>query len=427
MKNELGFKELSDALLIKTISMMVEFLDNNDHDFLQFIGGLSLLSSCKVEEVLQSKLKNIVKLKLQNNVLYNELEKLPDIFTDDSSLSKTNIKNFLCAELSHNILYKVAFFKKIEHQTKYNHWGVIYLYQYLLELDLNNFENWIKKTERYDLKIVFINMLSNSSLNANIGISNLDNSNMGILQAFYALSMYNLEPSSNTILYNHLESVDISSLLKTNFSNKNKCIICLTFIIRKYRLDLLDKLNSSNELNEDLDQLIKYGYEFSEKDLKTVSNDSLCFKMFQKIKDCDRRQNCMKAILESLFTKSNNPEVTILDTNINDSKLLGLICIELNSCEKLVKSFEKEVEKLSFPYTFCRLKSWETRVTYLFFSLIGIYVYKINKNEEFNNYIELFNSIKYEKQHYYDRAMSEFVEKMSSKKINYFSQIIFVD
>lgn len=56
-----------------------------------------------------------------------------------------------------------------------------------------------KKTKRIDFKVIFLNFLFNHIQNENIDVDKLKDASLGIIQSFYVLVTYGLEPNSHNV------------------------------------------------------------------------------------------------------------------------------------------------------------------------------------------------------------------------------------
>lgn len=123
---------------------------------------------------------------------------------------------------------------------------IIYLYTLLLKLDLKNFEIWIKKTKRIDFKVIFLNFLFNHIQNENIDVDKLKDASLGIIQSFYVLVTYGLEPNSHNVWSR--QSKNIEEILNSPLAEKVKFLTILKYITKKYCGTSLKKLDQDENL-----------------------------------------------------------------------------------------------------------------------------------------------------------------------------------
>lgn len=214
MENEFGLKELSELVNINDFKKVISILDKGKGTLIQFVGALSLLAYQQKNYNDEQKLKEILKRKYLSNI-YTSLEEIHLFPKKIFSISEKDINRILKLELSDEAISYVAYSEKTRIEPPTRYWGVIYLFCFLLELDLMNFEKWIQKTKNIDFKIIFLNILSYYIYNENIELTNLDHAHIGLIQAFYAICSYGLEPNSANVWSRQAE--DISNILNCKY------------------------------------------------------------------------------------------------------------------------------------------------------------------------------------------------------------------
>ena len=183
--------------------------------------------------------------------------------------------------------------------------------------------------------------------------------------------------------------MDINLLFKSNLPDRSKFIIYLQYITKKYHGLNLKELQEHNEFEKDIDKFNEFDYNYSKEeffDFINIYYSGIGFKIIQTIQNGEKKQ----LFLENLQNKLLNylSKERLIDHNIEYANLLGYISIELNYCQNLETIFNKKYKELSFPYSFCKVKNWDEQVVFMFYLLIGLYVYKKTNNEEFVEYVE---------------------------------------
>lgn len=386
LTNELGINELFQIFPENILDTTLNYIENNKISLMQFIGILSLLehTNNKYEECYP-KLKQYLKINFLKNI-YTELENIKPIFTNSENISSENIQELLEANLSKDLINQVAYTETITLKQSFSHNGLYYLFHFLLELDLCNFETWIKNTQRLDFKIIFLNTVLCDYTNSNIILDNLDNAQIGIVQAFYSLRRFQIDKMCRNV---YCKNEDINLLFKSNLPDRSKFIIYLQYITKKYHGLNLKELQEHNEFEKDIDKFNEFDYNYSEEeffDFINIYYSRIGFKIIQIIQNGEKKQ----LFLENLQNKLLNYLSTarLIDHNIDYANLLGYISIELNYCQNLETIFNKKYKELSFPYSFCKVKNWDEQVVFMFYLLIGLYVYKKTMNKKFAEYIE---------------------------------------
>lgn len=391
LTNELGIEELFDGMAENSLKNAVIFLESNNVSVLQFIGTLSLFAHTHEPfSQYRDRLKSILANKFLDKI-YAELDKTQALFENAEAFSAEALQNLFDAKLSNELIREVAFTEISMPREGISFWGLKYLFPLLLEIDLVNFENWIKATPRLDLKIAFLDTIFSSITNRYIIIDNLDGANLGILQAFYALSRFNIERQCRNV---YLVEENISLLFTTNLSNRSKFVIYLKYITGKYHGQKLNDLEST-EIDAEIDRFTELGYDFSKEELFGATGmyySIICFKIIQRIQNADKKQLFLETLLANLIKHLSWQGFKAYE--IDYANLLGYVSLELEQCNTIEKAFEKEYKELSFPYSFCKIKNWSDRVGYMFGLLIGIYVYKKQNIEDFKPYIEKFKFIR---------------------------------
>lgn len=395
LMNELGLSELIEGMTAPTIDSAIKYISNNTISVIQFIGFLSLFAHTTDKSYYDyiEKIEEIFNKRLLHKNIYNELEKIDIIYSNIDNIEKDEIQKLLDESLSNNILHIVAIHEPIKLKSNFNYYGLNYLFPLLINNDRINFENWIKTSKRIDFKILFLNQLFSYHYNRNIDITKIENSDMGLLQALWALSNFKLIHICRNVYL--AEELDITSLFNSKISDKNKFIIYLQYIINKYHGRNLKELNKTIELDTEIDKFSSIDYDYTKEDLIDITGSYysiLCFKIIQNCKNQEKKGLFLKELQKILLAYLEHQE--FIQHSIDYAKLLGLIAIERSDCEDLEKLFDKEYKELSFPYSFFKIRNWSQRVVFLFYLLIGIKTYKNNVNQDITNYIEKFNFIK---------------------------------
>lgn len=385
LTNELGINELFQIFPENILDTTLNYIENNKISLMQFIGILSLLEHThnKYQECYP-KLKQYLKINLLKNI-YTELENIKPIFTNIEKISPENIQELLESNLSKDLINQVAYTEMITLKQSFSHSGLYYLFHLLLELDLSNFENWIKNTQRLDFKIIFLNTILGDYTNSDIILDNLDNAQLGIVQAFYSLRRFQIDKMCRNV---YCKNEDINLLFKSNLPARSKFIIYLQYITTKYHGLNLKELQEHKDFDNDIDMFKEINYNFTEKELFDFINiyySIIGFKIIQKIHNEEKKQLFLEKLQNKLLDYLSKER--FIDLNIDYANLLGFISIELNYCQNLETIFNKKYKELSFPYSYCKVKNWEEQVIYMFYLLIGLYIYKKNNKEEFITYI----------------------------------------
>lgn len=413
LNNELGFAELTECFFIENTEEFIDYIKKYNLPLIQVVGGLSFLAHTKKSSEHFLSLKKILNSKLSKEV-YRELEVFPPLFQDDSYIDDASVQSLLEQELSISLIHSVAFTTPCGCEHKKTYWGLIYLFIILLDIDLPNFEIWLIKTKRKDMKIVFLDLIFSHIQNCSINLDGLDNSKMGILQSFYALCMYGLEPNSHNVWSR--QSSNISSLFECNLSPKNKFIIYLKFITQKYHGYDLIKLDNDTEIEGLLKNLHSIKYNFTEAELIEATGiyySAICLKIIQAMdKSNQNKSTFFESFMDRIVNYLKSRDI-FNDYDVIQSHLLGRTSLEICSITKLETLFNKEYKELSFPYSFCLEKKWQQRISFCFHLLIGIYVYKKTKNEDVSEYLKKFNFIKVGTHHYFNEKIVELLKNMN--------------
>ena len=390
MENEFGLKELSELVDINDFKKVISILDKGKGTLIQFIGALSLLAYQQKNYNDEQKLKEILKRKYLSNI-YTSLEEIHLFPKKIFSISEKDINRILKLELSDEAISYVAYLGKTNIESPTRYWGVIYLFCFLLELDLMNFEKWIQKTKNIDFKIIFLNILSYYIYNENIELKNLDHAHIGLIQAFYAICSYGLEPNSANVWSRQAE--DISNILNCNLSEKNKFYIYLRFIFQEFRISSISTLEKDRVLKKRIKEILSIKYKFLKEDL--IIENCYSWPLAFLILKCSKRNDktdFFTFLAEKIMYFFNTRN--LLDSFIPYSFLLGMIMCEIDSISIVEKKFNSLYKRLSFPYTFCKNKKWEKEMTSLFYLLLSIIYYKKKKKEPCDEYIKKFSELR---------------------------------
>lgn len=103
---------------------------------------------------------------------------------------------------------------------------------------------------------IFLNFLFNHIQNENIDVDKLKDASLGIIQSFYVLVTYGLEPNSHNVWSR--QSKNIEEILNSPLAEKVKFLTILKYITKKYCGTSLKKLDQ----DKNLPQLIKLLYSF---------------------------------------------------------------------------------------------------------------------------------------------------------------------
>lgn len=393
--NEIGISELIEKISVETVDSAFDYIKNNDINLLQFIGFLSLFAHTTEKSYYDyvRDINKILKIKLLNKNIYNEIEKLDIIYSAMEDIDINQIQKLFDDNLSGDVLQIVANHEPINLKPNFNLFGINYLFSLLINNDRINFEYWIKATKRIDFKIVFLNLLFSYNYNKNINIKNIEESNIPLLQAFWALSNFDLINYCRNIYLP--EAQDISYLFNSKISDRNKFVLYLQYITNKYHGKKLQELDENIELNRELEKFTEINYDYTKEDLLNNTGtyySILCFKIIQRSKNQEKRELLLQELQKIIINYLKRQE--FVQHNIDYANLLGLIAIESKDCQYIEKSFEKEYKELSFPYSFCKVKGWSQRVVFMFYLLVGINMYKKYNKQNSNDYIEKFNFIK---------------------------------
>lgn len=406
LNNELGFAELPEKIITKNTEDIFCYLQKETLSLIQFIGILSIFAHKHISNKYFFIASEILEKRYLSNI-YIELEKIPELFKDPPLIAYEDIQKFFEDDFSLSLVHNLAFSEQIKLNTSKSIWGIIYLYILLLKLDLKNFEIWIKKTKRIDFKIIFLNLLFNHIQNENIDTDKLDYASLGILQSFYVLTTYGLEPNSHNVWSR--QSKNIGKILNSPLAEKVKFLTILKYITKKYHGIPLKKLDQDENLPQLIELLYATNYNFTWDDLffpMGIYYSSLCFRIIQSLPETDSNKvNYYEKLLDKIIHHLKTE--MFHEYNLDYANLIGRISTEISSLEKLESLFKKEYQQLSFPYSFCKIKNWHERISFCFYLLVGIYIYKKNNNEEFNTYIDKFRFIKPEKHHYFDKRIEE--------------------
>lgn len=410
LTNELGINELIQGFPETILNTSLNYIKNNKISFVQFIGILSLFDYINNKnEEHYPKLKEYFKYNFLKDI-YIELEKIKPIFKNIENISSKEIQELLESQLSKDLINQVAYSEIITLKQNYAHRGIYNLFYLLLEIDLSNFENWIIKTTRTDFKIIFLNTIFCCYTNSNVVLDSLDKSNIGIIQAFYALRRFKIDKMCRNIDCSN-ENIDL--LFETNLSKKNKFIIYLQYITKKYHGLKLKQLEEHNEFEKDINKFNEFDYNYTEEeffDFINVYYSRIGFKIIQTIQNEEKKQIFFKKFQNRLLNYLSKER--FIDNNIDYANLIGFAALELNSCDNLEKIFNTKYKKLSFPYSFCKIKDWDEQVVFMFYLLIGLYIYKKTKNEDFHACIENLNFVIGDIKCFTIKNFNEYIEQM---------------
>ena len=339
LTNELGINELFQIFPENILDTTLNYIENNKISLMQFIGILSLLEHThnKYQECYP-KLKQYLKINFLKNI-YTEFENLKPIFTNSENISSENIQELLEANLSKDLINRVAYTETITLKQSFSHNGLYYLFHFLLDLDLSNFENWIKNTQRLDFKIIFLNTILCDYTNSDIILDNLDNAQLGIVQAFYSLRRFQIDKMCRNV---YCRNEDINLLFKSNLPARSKFIIYLQYITTKYHGLNLKELQEHKDFDNDIDMFKEINYNFTEKELFDFINiyySIIGFKIIQKIHNEEKKQLFLEKLQNKLLDYLSKER--FIDLNIDYANLLGFISIELTYCQNLETIFNR--------------------------------------------------------------------------------------
>lgn len=408
--NEFGIDELFSGNSEILLENLINDINTHKIGLIQFIGILSLFEhSFNKYEEYYPKLKKYFETNFLNNI-YNQLESFKPIFKNIENVSVKEIQSLLEAKLSNDLIAQVAYTERITLQQNFSYSGICHLFNLLFEYDLHNFENWIKNTQRTDFKIIFLNNIFGCYKNRYIKIDNLDTSQLGIVQAFYALSRFQIDKMCRNVYCNN---ENITLLFNTNLPERSKFVIYLQYITKKYHGLNSQKINGHEDFENDIKKFKNINYDYTEDELFNVTGvyySLIGFKIILQLEDNNKKQLFLEKLQNKLLVYLSKER--FIGSNIDYANLLGFIAIELKTCSNLEKYFNKKYRELSFPYSFCKIKNWEEQVVYMFYLLIGLFVYKKTNNQEFKNYVQNLKFIIGNIKCYTIKDFDEYIEQM---------------
>jgi len=410
IKNELGLNELIFSITDDIINSAILFLNTNESSLIKYIGALSLLPYNNCNQKYIEEFKKILQNRFLQNI-YKELEELQPIFSNLTNISSDEISNILNEPLSGKLILNITYSNKIDISNgNNNYWGIIYLFKYLISLDLNNFEDWIKKTTRLDFKIIFLNIIYYHVYYSDLNISNLDNSKIGVLQAFYALNSYEIDNHYPSFISNFK---DINGIFTSSLTNRSKFIIYLKYIISKYHGKKSDYFINNIEANNIIDKLLLIDYEFTNDEFFAylpVYYSPIYLTILNKMQCTDKRQKLLRLLFNEVFKDLQNG---FAKYNIDHAIILGDIAVLLNDFNLIEKPFKKEFKELSFPYSFCKIKNYSNRVGFMFNILLSIYTY-CNKKKSIKEYLDDFNFIWQDKELWFEKDINPILADLNN-------------
>ena len=221
------------------------------------------------------------------------------------------------------------------------------------------------------------------------------------------LVTYGLEPNSHNVWSR--QSKNIEEILNSPLAEKVKFLTILKYITKKYCGTSLKKLDQDKNLPQLIKLLYATNYNFTWDDLMVstgIRESCIYYRIIQLLPETNTNKvNYFEKLLEKILNYLKAE--MFQEYNLDYAELIGRISTEISSLEKLEALFKKEYKQLSFPYSFCKIKNWQERISFCLYLLVGIYIYKKNNNEEFNTYIDKFRFIKSEKHHYFDQRIEE--------------------
>lgn len=354
----------------------------------RYIDALSFLPYISEDNKNCIRLKKILKEKYLHNI-YKQIEKI-DLFSD-FSIKDENVERLFDVELSDEAIYYVAYSERSLMRMPVTPWGMIYLFSFLLELDLKRFEKWIRETKRNDFKFIFLTILCNYIYNEGLDIKKLDKSRIGLIQAFYAVGSYGLEPNSANSWSRKAE--DISKILNCNLSRKNKFYIYYRFLIQEYGKYDINELLKKRDLKNRIKEIISIKYKFLKNDIVREDRSSW-FLAFLILKHSKRKDKIDFFVFLAKKIISFFNAQDFLEAFIPYSSLLGMIMFEIGSISMVENKFNSLYKRLSFPYTFCKNRRWDMDMTFLFYLFLAIIVYKKKKKEKCDEYIKKFSELR---------------------------------
>lgn len=376
----------------------------------QYIDVLSFLPYVSENNKICIKLKKILKEKYLHNI-YKQIEKI-DLFSD-FPIKDENIERLFDIELSDETISYVAYSERSLTRISVTPWKIIYLFTFLLDLDLKRFEKWIRGTKRTDFKFIFLTILCNYNYNAFLNLKNLDKSRIGLIQAFYAVGSYGLEPNSANSWSRKAE--DISNILNCNLSRKNKFYIYYRFLIQEFGKYDINDLWKKIDLKKRIKEIISIKYKFLEKDIVREDRFSW-FLAFLILKHSKRKDKIdfFAFLAEKIISFFNAQD--FLEAFIPYSSLLGMIMFEIGSISLVENKFNSLYKRLSFPYTFCKNRRWDKDMTFLFYLFLAIIVYKKKMKETCDEYIMKFSELRSYGRFYIYDSMDNALKKFLNSK-----------
>lgn len=416
LNNELGYAELLEGTFIYQFEILFKESKSLNPDLLQLIGKLAFLAySSDTKKNIQylEKFKTCIESYYLPQKVYEELEKLPNIFTDINHISETEINQFFVEPFSAKLISEIAYYEFSKPETIKSHYGLNYLFIILLEVDLHAFEIWLTKTNRTDLKIIFLNLLSSDISKGGINIDKLEKSNIGIIQTFYAYCKFELEPLRRRRCI-HPPS-HISTLFSSSLSNEHKCIIFLEFITNQYRMNTYEQLSNDKKFLENLEYFDKL--DINSNDF-IIKKDSDLVPVYLKLiqTNNNKKLDKIKLLQELVNNLIENMEISShsFDYDKDNAMLLGKISLEMGSCETLENRFEKEFKILSFPYSFCKIKNWTKKMEFCFKLFSGLCIYKKTKGEDVTLLIDKVRLLLSGKHHLDYDEMEKYIQKIEN-------------
>ena len=385
------FKKLTDTKPEVVLTNLIKkFNSRRNIKLIKYVEALSLLSHIRNEKIFKYQLIKILKTKLLNNI-YNKLEDLPSTF-DEINIDISEIDSLINSELSYKLIDNIAK-TEININKNYKYYGIRNLFQYLLEIDLQNFEKFISETNRDDFKIIFVSILLSIFPILEDIYKNWDKATLGILQAYYANIYYNNNP--HYWQFNLNKNKEINTILKTNLPNKSKFIIYLKYIIQKYHGKKFTNLLKDSEIDNLVNNLLSIDYNFTCEELFAqypVFYSSIYLIIIDNVSDKKKQYEFASFLYEKLINciEKNNSEYYV--QYIEYANILGDLTIIMNNFDKLDKLFNQNYKQLLFPYSFCKRQDWNEKILLLLYILISIKI--VYDGNDISNYLHKFKEVK---------------------------------
>lgn len=369
----------------------------------------SFLAYSNIERLYDSLLEII---NSYSNILISQLDKkIPELEFDRYDYRILFLEQLITNEYNKNAISKIPYYNETDvFKDKY---GIKYFLYLLLVNNFYEFDMWLIKTSRIDLKLILLEFLLHFGHFLQLHDIKYSKSQNKFIKILHCLSAY---PISRHLPAKH----PIEKIFESFLSNNDKLYMICYYILDHFQYDekneelnrLLDNINNPNLLDKITNNLL------DKLEPKIQSYEHILI-MINRIKDVNAKKSC-KIWLYNKISNLHFKDFFIL--NMQLTNIYHTIIIDLGGeyKDKLNKRYQKLIKSLIMPYSFFRNREWIGIFNeFVFLSVTKFQIAYLEQNiSECQNILGTYNNIK---RNYYivniekfDDIMAQLTEKLHS-------------